>query len=237
LNVDASIKYWLANGAPKKKLILGMPLYGRSFSLANPADYKPGAQHQGPGMPGPFTNTPGMLGYNEFCEQQLTNKWTMEWEPTQEVPYARASNQWVGIDTVQSIELKAKYVLSNGLGGAMVWSMETDDFLGLCGSRKYPLLTALNTVLNGGVLPSTVSTSTPSTTNGPTESSTKTTTPGSGSKDCKELGTFRHPTDCSRFYTCVSESQRFDFKCPTGLWYDTVHGICNWPNLVDCNVQ
>jgi chitinase len=65
LNIDASIQYWLAQGAPKEKLILGMPLYGRSFTLANPADYKPGALHNGPGMAGPFTNTPGMLGYNE----------------------------------------------------------------------------------------------------------------------------------------------------------------------------
>lgn len=37
----------------------------------------------------------------------------------------------------------------------MVWSVETDDFRGLCPNGKYPLLSAINTVLNGKILPST----------------------------------------------------------------------------------
>jgi hypothetical protein len=31
----------------------------------------------------------------------------------------------------------------------MIWSVETDDFLGKCHGVKYPLLTAINSVLFG----------------------------------------------------------------------------------------
>jgi hypothetical protein len=34
----------------------------------------------------------------------------------------------------------------------MIWSLETEDFLGKCQGIKYPLLTAINEVLNGGVV-------------------------------------------------------------------------------------
>jgi len=38
----------------------------------------------------------------------------------------------------------------------MIWSVETDDFLGNCHGMKYPLLTAINSVLFGGVTVSTI---------------------------------------------------------------------------------
>jgi hypothetical protein len=40
-------------------------------------------------------------------------------------------------------------VKDNGLGGAMIWSVETDDFLGVCGAGRFPLLVAINSVLTG----------------------------------------------------------------------------------------
>lgn len=33
LSVDAAVKYWLKNGCPSNKLVVGLPLYGRSFTL------------------------------------------------------------------------------------------------------------------------------------------------------------------------------------------------------------
>lgn len=44
---------------------------------------------------------------------------------------------------IRSIKKKAEFINELGLGGAMVWSIETDDFKGICG-RKYPLLKTLN---------------------------------------------------------------------------------------------
>jgi chitinase len=33
-NVDYAIKYWISNGAPKEKLVLGLATYARCFTLA-----------------------------------------------------------------------------------------------------------------------------------------------------------------------------------------------------------
>lgn len=46
----------------------------------------------------------------------------------------------------RSVWEKAEYVNRMGLGGAMLWSVETDDFRGNCG-EAWPLLMQLNRVL------------------------------------------------------------------------------------------
>ena len=44
------------------------------------------------------------------------------------------------------------YIKSMGLAGSMVWSVETDDFRGLCGfGTKNPLMNAIWTNLNGEI--------------------------------------------------------------------------------------
>lgn len=42
-----------------------MPLYGRTFQLRDIAKTEVGSFHSGPGSGGPYTNEPGMIGYNE----------------------------------------------------------------------------------------------------------------------------------------------------------------------------
>jgi chitinase len=47
-------------------------------------------------------------------------------------PYAYGEGVWVGYDTTEQAGRKAKYIMDNGLGGAMFWDLSTDDFNVIC---------------------------------------------------------------------------------------------------------
>lgn len=59
------MQLWLQKGMPAGKLILGMPTYGRSFTLTSSSDNRVGAPATGPGAPGPYTREGGTLAYFE----------------------------------------------------------------------------------------------------------------------------------------------------------------------------
>lgn len=42
------------------------------------------------------------------------------------------NDMWVGYDDDISLSLKAAYAQQLGLGGVMIWSIDTDDFTGRC---------------------------------------------------------------------------------------------------------
>ncbi|VEN35163.1 unnamed protein product [Callosobruchus maculatus] len=143
LNVDASIRGWIQRGADPQKINLGVPFYGRSFTLTNPSNPALGAPISGPGKPGPYQKDSGSLGYDEIVKLQKDGSWTYVWDNKQKVPHAYKDNQWVGYDDPRSLEGKVKYAKTKNLGGIMIWNIATDDFHGVSG-RKFPLLTAIN---------------------------------------------------------------------------------------------
>lgn len=237
-------------------MILGIPTYGRTFTLRDPAQNKVGDFHSGPGKGGPYTNEAGMIGYNELCEKQKANHWLNQWDAQQKVPYTQSENQWISYDNEESVGLKTKLALDLRLGGAMVWSIETDDFRGICYSGKYPLLNTIKKVLNGAPpplsssLPSTtveeesttniVSTSTGESTSSESISSTssETSLPTSSTSHsppfaCVKDGIFKDVNDCSAFNMC-SNLIAYHFRCPTPLLFDDNQKKCNWPSNVVC---
>ena len=93
-----------------------------------------------------------MLGYNEICLMIKQGGWKVYWDDLALVPYAVHANQWASFDNVKSVEKKMDFLVTKKLGGAMVWSIETDDFLGHCDGVKYPLLKTISKHLNGSKL-------------------------------------------------------------------------------------
>ncbi|KAI4468375.1 chitinase [Holotrichia oblita] len=146
LNVDACIQGWIKRGADPKKIIMGVGTYGRSFTLADANKNGIGATSNNGGTAGRCTREASILGYNEICENIGKGGWTVVWDGEQQVPYAYKGNQWVGYDDPQSIALKTEYAKFYGLGGIMVWSVETDDFNGYCGQKDILLKTIRNTL-------------------------------------------------------------------------------------------
>ena len=151
LNTAGAMNYWASKGAPRHKLLLGTPFYGRTFTLAG-GDTKPGAKSSGPGAGGKFTDEPGFLAYSEICELMAEGGWEQK-QDSDGSPYIVKGDQWIGYDTVASVRRKMEYVKSSGLGGAMIWAIDLDDYRGDCGP-KWPLLSQMNLSLRplGGSL-------------------------------------------------------------------------------------
>ena len=62
-------------------------------------------------------------------------------------PYAYKGNQWVGYDSPESARNKANYIVTKGLGGAMIWDYSTDDFRDKCGLGTYPVMSSIKSAL------------------------------------------------------------------------------------------
>lgn len=58
------MNYWIAQGASKAKLVLGVPLYGRTYTLSSTSTIE-NAPASGPGTPGNYSQEAGSIMYNE----------------------------------------------------------------------------------------------------------------------------------------------------------------------------
>ena len=65
---DSVLRYYERLGAAASKLIVGIPLYGQSFTLGS-QDTGLGAAVAGPGQPGQWTKQRGMLAFYEICSK------------------------------------------------------------------------------------------------------------------------------------------------------------------------
>ncbi|ETE66627.1 Chitinase-3-like protein 2, partial [Ophiophagus hannah] len=138
---DNAVQYWKSKGAPPKKIILGIPAYGRSFTLSTSQNGVK-APTSGPGTAGIYTKESGFLAYYEICD--FKNGATTKVIESQKVPYSFKGNQWVGYDDVSSITNKVQYLKKQNLGGGMVWALDLDDFNGsFCKEGRYPLIQTL----------------------------------------------------------------------------------------------
>ncbi|XP_034838643.1 probable chitinase 2 [Maniola hyperantus] len=137
LSIEYTIKYLLSHGVSPYKMILGLPMYGRNFLLANPSVKSIKLGHtpaKNIGFAGPYTRESGFIGYNEICEE-MTNKtstWTRHWDENSASAYIRNGEKVIVYDNPRSIAVKVKTAIDYGLGGLMVWSIDTDDFRGAC---------------------------------------------------------------------------------------------------------
>ncbi|XP_060087406.1 chitinase-3-like protein 1 [Heteronotia binoei] len=145
-NVDYSVKYLKRKGAAAEKIMMGIPTFGRTFTLAS-RHTGVGAMVSGPGTPGAITREAGMLSYYEICEFNHGAK--KERIDEQAVPYSHKGNQWVGYEDITSVRGKVQYMKANNLGGIMIWALDLDDFSGsACNEGNYPLTAVVKEELN-----------------------------------------------------------------------------------------
>ena len=122
-NVDYIVNYYINNGFPASKIVLGIPLYGQNWELST-GNVMPPASAAGRGAPGPITKQGGILAFNEICVNVRTKGWRVFQDPFRLTgPFAYSPTtptNWVSYDDPSFAIIKSKFLLSKGLGGAMV---------------------------------------------------------------------------------------------------------------------
>lgn len=120
LCITSAVQYYLSQGVPAEKLIVGMPLYGRVFANAGGL-YTP-YQGAGPG-------TTQEVGIRFFYDiKQKLRGYQLLWDEEAQVPYLYNANnrEFITFDNEQSLRCKSQFIKKMGLGGAMVWELGLD---------------------------------------------------------------------------------------------------------------
>ena len=72
---EATVDFWLGLGVHREFINMGVPLYGRGFTVYDPSEgtdiY---SDAFAPSLEGPYTRIPGTLGYNEVQSVPLESR-------------------------------------------------------------------------------------------------------------------------------------------------------------------
>ncbi|KAF7979348.1 hypothetical protein HWV62_42779 [Athelia sp. TMB] len=109
---DGCVNHIVSEGATLAKIVMGMPLYGRSFEGTAGL----GASYTGVG--------PGTYPYSQLPLAGATVS-----ENTTDITsysYNSATQEFVSFDTAAVGKLKAQYIQNKGLAGSMFWELSSD---------------------------------------------------------------------------------------------------------------
>ncbi|XP_062098324.1 class V chitinase CHIT5a-like [Humulus lupulus] len=114
------IQSWIKSGIPAHKIVMGLPLYGRTWKLENPDENGVGAPAVGVG-PGD-----GVLVYSQIVEFNQKNKVVPVFDKQAVSFYSYSGDSWIGYEDVPSIRFKVRFARSMGLGGYFFWALGQD---------------------------------------------------------------------------------------------------------------
>uniref|UniRef100_A0A5S6Q0U9 Chitin-binding type-2 domain-containing protein n=1 Tax=Trichuris muris TaxID=70415 RepID=A0A5S6Q0U9_TRIMR len=151
-SVAGAAAHWNARGMPRKKIMIGLPTYGRGWLLKNASMKSLGSPASGPSSALKYTGESGIASYYECCEM-LSQGAERYWNNETKTPYLIKDDQWFSYDDEESFVHKTDWIMKEGYGGAFVWSLDMDDFAGVfCanddGGKRYPLIRLLKALID-----------------------------------------------------------------------------------------
>ena len=126
-NLHASVQNYINRGVPREKLNAGLAFYGRAFGGVQNINNGLFAPYAGPSSIGTWED--GVFDYwdlqNDYINQ---NGYTRYWHEEAQVPwlYNPSTQVMISYDDVQSIGIKADYIIQENLGGGMFWEFSGD---------------------------------------------------------------------------------------------------------------
>jgi chitinase len=126
LNVHASVEGYEAAGVPPRKIVIGIPFYGRAVGGV-PAAGGGTFQRGDPEAAGEWRTG---LDYRTLkARRPEAHGFRRVWHDDARVPslYNPELGVWITYDDPRSVGEKARYARERGLGGVMFWELSEDD--------------------------------------------------------------------------------------------------------------
>ncbi|BFZ03597.1 hypothetical protein BsWGS_06636 [Bradybaena similaris] len=141
LSVEWIANYYISLKVPNEKINIGIPTFGRSFTLKYGSLNKTGAAAFN--QEGHATNI--ITSYYEMCKL-IHRGGSVGHVEAQGGRYYTDGSLWVSYEDILSVAQKTCYIRKLGLGGMTFWTLNLDDFDGIaCLHGTYPLIrTAAN---------------------------------------------------------------------------------------------
>ncbi|KAJ2990209.1 hypothetical protein NUW58_g3067 [Xylaria curta] len=117
LNTDDAVRYYESQGISSQKVVLGLPLFGRSFDGTSGL----GQNYTSVGSGGP---SPGVWYYKDLPKAGAQENFDDVAKAT--YSYDRTARELISYDNVRSTAFKANYVRNRRLGGAFFWEASGD---------------------------------------------------------------------------------------------------------------
>ncbi|KAJ8560772.1 hypothetical protein K7X08_022632 [Anisodus acutangulus] len=122
ISTSYGLRSWIKAGALRSKLIMGLPLYGRTWKLKDPNVHGIGAPAIGLG-PG----DEGTLTYREIEKFNEDNNAKVVYDAATVSTYSVAGTSWIGYDDTRSITMKLSYAQALALRGYFFWAVNGDQ--------------------------------------------------------------------------------------------------------------
>lgn len=129
-NTVWAANYWHLLGLAKEQIMVGIPTYGKRFTLYSKYLNYPGAI---------AVSSNGDCTYSDLCDFLNLNETVQKVDVQAKVPYAFNGYEWISFENEESVQQKARWIRRNHYGGAMLFSLNADDFRFRCSDQEFPL--------------------------------------------------------------------------------------------------
>ena len=112
------------------KINMGLAYYGRGYTLADPSCNHVGCAWSTQSRPGPCTDFAGVMSLEEIeslIPQVGVQPTLLADDMMKQLTW---SNQWIGYDDLETIEMKKEWASGHCFGGTMVWSIDLYSGIG-----------------------------------------------------------------------------------------------------------
>jgi chitinase len=121
-SADRGVREFLAAGVPPGKLVLGVPFYGRAWSVTT-------AEARGLYQPGKAPAEKIETGYAKLAADRIDKAgFERVWDDKAQAPFLWSADRkiFISYEDPESLRLKCRYIRDQKLAGAMFWEYYSD---------------------------------------------------------------------------------------------------------------